>query len=81
MTGEPEALSASENGAVVEVSRGTSGVVLVNFTNQPQEVDMATPLPTGTYRDAVHGTEFNVQDGAIHGALAPNASYIIYAAK
>ncbi len=81
MTGEPEAITVSDNGAIAEVSRGTRGVVLVNFSNQPQEVDMATPLSTGKYTDGVHGTEFTVEDGAIHGAMAPNATYILYSEK
>ncbi len=79
MSGQPEELFASDNGAVVEVGRGTEGAALINLTSEPVEVEMATNLPKGVYSDAVHNQEFTVKDGKISGALAPNASYILYA--
>lgn len=81
MTGEPESITVSDNGAVVEVSRGTSGVALVNFSSQPQDFEIATPLATGKYKDVVYGNEFLVEDGTLIGQIAPNATYILYSPK
>ncbi len=79
MSGEPETLYTSDNGAVVEVARGDRGAALVNLSSQPVEITMGTTLPNGLYSDAVHNQEFKVADGSITGSLAPNASYILYA--
>ena len=79
MSGQPEAIMTSDNGALVEVARGSKGLALVNFSGEQQTVDMATELPDGTYTDAVHNATFTVRAGKLLGAAAPLASYTLYA--
>lgn len=78
MTGRAEVVVASENGAVIEVSRGTKGAALINISEEAQAITMTTTLPNGTYTDKVHNTTFTVADGMIRGELAPLASYMLY---
>ncbi|MCC8070542.1 MAG: alpha-amylase [Bacteroidales bacterium] len=77
MHGQPEKVVASENGAVVEVERGTKGAAVVNFSEEPQAVSLATDLPAGTYKDQVYSTEWKVADGVLTGEAAPLRTYII----
>lgn len=79
MSGEPETLYTSDNGAVVEVARGDKGAAIVNFSNMNVEVSLGTTLPNGIYSDAVYNQEFKVSNGTLTGELSPNASYILYA--
>ena len=79
MSGQPEQLTFSENGAVAEVSRGDKGAALVNFSDKDQKIKLATPLPDGVYADQVSGREFKVVKGRIEGRLAPLTTYILYA--
>lgn len=79
MSGQPEELFTSDNGAVIEVARGDRGAALVNLSSEPVEVTLGTTLPNGVYSDAVHNQEFKVDNGMISGPLAPNATYILYA--
>ncbi len=79
MSGQPEGLVFSENGAVGEVTRGTAGVALVNFSSEKQKVKMATTLPDGTYTDALSGATFKVKKSTIEGSLAPLGTAILYA--
>lgn len=78
MSGHPEALSYSDNGAIAMVSRGTKGLALINFSTKDQKVKMPTNLPDGTYTDAVHSTTFKVAKGILTGKVAPTSTYILY---
>lgn len=78
MHGQPEAITEANGGAVVGVERGEAGEALVNFSQQPQTVDMPCHLPEGTYTDKVSGTTFTVSAGTLSGTLAPLTSYILY---
>lgn len=78
MSGEPEIIFSSQDGAVVEVARGTEGVALINFSAKEQKCRLTTSLPDGTYTDEVHNSTFTVKEGQISGRLAPNTTYIIY---
>ncbi|MCM1163777.1 MAG: alpha-amylase family glycosyl hydrolase [Muribaculaceae bacterium] len=78
MHGQPENIVAANNGSVVGVERGNAGESLINLSQETQNVDMPTSLPTGTYTDKVSGTEFKVADGKLTGTLAPLTSYILY---
>ena len=78
MKDEVEEVFTSENGAVVEVARGTKGFVLVNFSTKEQKYNIATTLPDGEYADHVSGNIIKVKNGIIKGKLAPLATYIIY---
>ena len=77
MHGQPETISQANNGAVVAVERGNAGIVLINLTGAPQDIDITTTLPAGDYTDAVHGTSFKVADGHVTGHLAPYTSSIL----
>jgi len=77
MHGQPETISQANNGAVVAVERGNAGIVLINLTGTPQDIDITTTLPSGDYTDAVHGTSFKVADGHVTGHLAPYTSSIL----
>lgn len=79
MSGQPEKLVYSDNGAVAMVERGTRGAALVNFSGKDQKIKLATALPDGKYTDAVSGNEFKVAKGLLTGKLAPLATYILYA--
>lgn len=77
MHGQPETISQTNNGAVVAVERGNAGIVLINLTATPQDIDITTTLPSGDYTDAVHNTNFIVTSGHITGHLAPYTSSIL----
>ena len=78
MSGCVEQVFASDNGAVIEVTRGAKGAALINISEETQSVSIKTDLPNGEYTDKVHGVTFNVADSIITGEVAPLASYIIY---
>lgn len=77
MHGQPETISQANNGAVVAIQRGDAGIVLINFTGAPQDIDIATTLSDGTYPDPIHGTSFTVANGHITGHLAPYTASIL----
>ena len=77
MSGLPEKLDFSDNGAVAVVSRGDAGAAIVNFSQKEQKVKLATGLPDGTYTDAVNGASFKVSKGILSGRVAPSGTYII----
>lgn len=78
MSGCAEQLVASDNGAVVEVARGSKGAALINISEEAQAISIKTSLPAGEYTDNVHNVTFNVADSLITGELAPLSSYILY---
>ena len=81
MSGQPETLTFSDNGAVAEVSRGSRGAALVNFSQKDQKIKLSTTLPDGEYTDAVSGSIFKVSKGQLSGKLSPLTTYILYAAE
>lgn len=78
MAGQPETLTYSDNGQVVEIARGQKGAALLNISSEPQAVALATTLPNGKYTDAVSGSRFIVKKGVLTGTLQPLTSYILY---
>lgn len=78
MSGKPEHINVTPDGAVVEINRGSEGVALINLTNTPQEIALPTTLNDGNYTDKVYNTDFKVTDGVMSGMLKPLTSYIIY---
>lgn len=80
MAGQPEAVSTSSDGRVIQVARGTRGTALINLAKKNTKVKIATTLPDGAYTDAVHGTPFTVSEGILTATLAPETTYILYAA-
>ena len=79
MSGQPESISFSDNGAIAMVQRADKGVVLINFSGKDQKLKLKTDLANGTYTDEVNKQQFKVSDSVIKGKLAPNTTYIIYA--
>lgn len=79
MSGQPEKISFSDNGAIAMVQRGDKGIVLINFSGKEQKVKLNTALANGSYTDEVNNQQFKVSDSVIKGKLAPNTTYIIYA--
>ena len=79
MTGQPETIATTDNGAVIAVSRGNAGVAIINLTSNEQNINgLATTLPDGDYVDAVYGNSFKVNDGKLSGQLKPLTSYLLY---
>lgn len=79
MSGQPEKLVYSENGAIAAVERGVAGIAVVNFSQKAQKAKLAVSLPDGVYTDAVSGVEFKVAKGVLTGKIAPLGTYILYA--
>lgn len=78
MSGQPESLFFSEDGAVAEVARGNAGAAIVNFSNESQKIELPTTLPYGIYTDAVSHNKFTVKNQTLSGDLNPLATYILY---
>ena len=86
MSGTPEKVISTDNGAVIEVSRGSSGVALINISGQEQNLNgLETTVPDGEYHDRpsgpfvrVYNSIFTVKSGKISGTLSPYTSYILY---
>ena len=75
MKGQPELLA--NDGKVMLVSRGKKGAAVINITSESQTLALATSLPNGKYRDALHGTTFTVKNGTLSGTVKPLTSYIL----
>ncbi len=59
MSGTPEKVISTDNGAVIEVSRGSSGVALINISGQEQNLNgLETTVPDGEYHDRVYNSIF-----------------------
>lgn len=77
MKGQKEDIQVSDNGQVLLVNRGKKGAATVNISEHSNYIDLPTGLPSGTYKDKVHGKEFKVANGRLKGLLAPFTSYIL----
>lgn len=78
MAGETEAINISNDGQIVEISRGNKGAALVNVGTSRNKISMPTRLPDGTYKDNLHKYKFTVKNGIINGEMNPLTSYILY---
>ncbi len=78
MSGQPEKIVVSDNGAVVAVERGEKGVAIINLSEKAQRIKLATAFPNGEYTDGVHSAVFKTKNGVIEGKVAPLTSYILY---
>ncbi len=77
MSGQPENVYVSPDGAVIEVCRGKKGAALINIGDKEADVTIDTQLPDGTYTDAVHKSTFTVTDGKLTGKVDGLTSYIL----
>ena len=77
MQNQPEYLSYSDDNAVVVVSRGKKGAVVINLSNEPQDISIYTTLRHGKYKDAVSGKLFRVSKTMLKGQLEPLSAYVL----
>ncbi|MDE7096655.1 MAG: alpha-amylase, partial [Muribaculaceae bacterium] len=77
MHGQPETVVSNEPGTVIAVQRGEAGVALINISAAPQDFDLPSTLPSGSYTDGVNSLTFTVKDGKISGHLPPYTSAIL----
>ncbi|MDE6377747.1 MAG: alpha-amylase, partial [Duncaniella sp.] len=77
MHGQPETVVSNEPGTVIAVQRGEAGVALSNSSAAPQDFDLPSTLPSGSYTDGVNSLTFTVKDGKISGHLPPYTSAIL----
>lgn len=77
MAGQPEKITATTDGRVIEVARGNRGIALINISAKKAKVRMTTTLPDGKYHDKVYGKKFKVKKGILTGKLDPLHSYIL----
>lgn len=78
MQNEPESLTYSADGNIVEIARGKKGAALINISAESAVASIKTTLPNGRYKDAVYGNVFVVKKGILTGTLLPHTSYILY---
>lgn len=75
--GESEYLGSS--GSIAYNVRGTSGVVLVNSSNNGATVNFSIKnLANGTYKDQITGNEFKVSNGNITGTIGSTGVAVVY---
>ncbi|MDE6813930.1 MAG: alpha-amylase, partial [Duncaniella sp.] len=80
MSGQPETIVTTDNGAVIEVMRGEAGVALINITSSSEAVkELPTTLPDGLYVDAVNNLKFDVKAGVLNGEIPAYTSCLLYA--
>lgn len=77
MNGQPDSLTFSKDGAVCVISRGSKGAAVINISDKPQEIKLATTLGKGTYTDALTGQEFQVKRNKLRGSIAPLSAVIL----
>jgi len=77
MHGQPEYLTYSDDNAVVVVSRGDKGAVIINLSQEPQSISLYTTLRNGKYKDAVTGEKFKVSKTMLSGKLSPMSAYVL----
>lgn len=79
MTGKPTEMKNSSDNAVLMISRGNSGAVLVHYKQNDNNISEKCSLPDGEYTDR-SGTngKFNVKDGILTGTLAPDSIAVLY---
>lgn len=80
MSGQPESIVTTDNGAVIEVARGNAGAAVINITSSPEVIkNLPTTLPDGDYTDGVNNITFTVKDGKLNGELPAYTSSLLYA--
>lgn len=77
MKGQTEDIRFSEDGEIIVVNRGDKGAAVINLALEDNEVNLATSLPEGEYRDNVYGRTFTVKGGLLQGTAEPETTYII----
>lgn len=70
--------SVYNDGDVVAVQRGDSGIVLVNLGTSSDVSVTTQAMADGTYIDAITGNEFTVTNGVISGTIGSTDIAVIY---
>ncbi|MBE6318861.1 MAG: alpha-amlyase [Bacteroidales bacterium] len=78
MKNQPEQITATKDGVIVAVSRGSKGIAIINFSNKDAKYTLPTTLNDGKYTDKISGSIIEVANGTIKGKLAPLEATIIY---
>ena len=65
---------------VTMVERGNKGAVLVNISDNEQNISVKTNVADGEYSDHVSGDTFTVQDGTLTGKIKAGATVVLYTA-
>lgn len=81
MEGEAEYLrNINGSSEILQIDRGTSGTCIINLGGE-LDIDTATKMADGTYKDQVSGRTFTVSNGKIKGHLSKEAVAVIYKEK
>lgn len=85
MSGMAESVNFSEDGAIAQICRGAEGksakgAMILNITEQEQELCLPTSLADGKYKNAACdcACEFSVKDGVLCGTLPALGICILY---
>ena len=78
MAGEGETLrNPNGNNKILQIDRGSKGTCIINLGGETQ-INNATTMTDGTYKDQVSGREFTVSGGQISGKLDGGKIAVIY---
>lgn len=77
MKGQTENVQISPEGEVLVVNRGSKGAAIINLALEANEIEVATGLADGEYKDVVYGNSFKVENGILKGTVQPETTYII----
>lgn len=75
---DKELKNLNGNAAVLMISRGNSGVVIVNDSQSSVNVNTSTNLKDGTYIDFAHGKTFTVSNGTLEGSVDKEQIAVLY---
>jgi alpha-amylase len=75
---DKELKNLDSNNAVLMISRGSSGVTIVNDSTSDYSVNTDTSLPDGSYTDYAHGGTFTVSNGTLTGKVGAEQIAVIY---
>lgn len=78
MYGQDKSLKNLNSKAVLMISRGSSGVTIINSGTDSVNVNTETDLKDGTYTDYAHGGTFTVSNGILTGTVGKEQIAVIY---
>ncbi|MDD6848567.1 MAG: alpha-amylase family glycosyl hydrolase [Oscillospiraceae bacterium] len=78
MYGQDKELKNLNSKAVLMISRGNSGVTIINSGTESVSVNTETTLPDGKYTDYAHGGTFTVSNGTLTGTVGKEQIAVIY---
>ncbi|MGN1138508.1 MAG: alpha-amylase family glycosyl hydrolase, partial [Ruminococcus sp.] len=78
MYGQDKSLKNLNSKAVLMISRGSSGVTIINSGTDSVNVNTETDLKDGTYTDYAHGGTFTVSNGVLTGTVGKEQIAVLY---